>query len=661
MTKDAAGAGLEAPHTVITAADLLEGGDAPAGPGTPYEMGAGDTFGGTIGTTGDRDWIAVELEAGTTYRVDLLGAGSDALADPYLRLYDSDGALVAQNDDITGFWRDSSLSYTPTQDGTYYISAGAYRDGSSGDYEISVLAFDPDAALSDEEIAAYLTDGYWIDSGARPHSFDLRPQEAITVNVTGLTAEGQNLAREALATWTALTGLTFVEVDGAADIVFTDDQPGAFASASYTAEGETLGAQVNVSEAWLNSYGTTTDSYSFQTYMHEIGHALGLGHAGPYDGSATYGQDNLYANDSWQVSVMSYFSQFENDTVDADYAYIRTPMPADLIAIGALYGDLGTQRGGDTVYGAGGTAGAVYADAYAQADTVAFTILDEGGRDHLDLSDQVLGVEVDLRPGAASSISGQTGNLLIANGTWIEDATGGAGDDRIGGNARGNALDGGGGDDRLEGRGGGDRLDGQDGADLVLGGDGFDTVAGGAGGDIVRGGNNADTARGGTGDDIVGGGASADALYGGGGDDQVRGARGDDRLEGDDGADHLLGVGGGDLLLGGAGNDWLDGGRDDDTLHGGAGDDLLRGRTGEDTLYGEAGADRFLFGAGDGSNLIADYEDGTDQIWFYQETGAATPDVTDGADGAVVRYADITVTVAGVDAADLTADDFVFV
>lgn len=29
--------------------------------------------------------------------------------------------------------------------------------------------------------------------------------------------------------------------------------------------------------------------------MHEIGHALGLGHGGPDNGSASYGLDNLYA------------------------------------------------------------------------------------------------------------------------------------------------------------------------------------------------------------------------------------------------------------------------------------------------------------------------------------------------------------------------------
>ena len=33
-----------------------------------------------------------------------------------------------------------------------------------------------------------------------------------------------------------------------------------------------------------------------------------LGHQGPYSGTATYGTSNIYANDTWQFSVMSYFA-----------------------------------------------------------------------------------------------------------------------------------------------------------------------------------------------------------------------------------------------------------------------------------------------------------------------------------------------------------------
>ena len=56
-------------------------------------------------------------------------------------------------------------------------------------------------------------------------------------------------------------------------------KPAPFPTGSW-ANGIISSAHVNVSTQWLTNYGTTHDTYSFQTYIHEIGHVLGLGHAG---------------------------------------------------------------------------------------------------------------------------------------------------------------------------------------------------------------------------------------------------------------------------------------------------------------------------------------------------------------------------------------------
>ncbi|WP_165667568.1 calcium-binding protein [Metapseudomonas otitidis] len=68
--------------------------------------------------------------------------------------------------------------------------------------------------------------------------------------------------------------------------------------------------------------------------------------------------------------------------------------------------------------------------------------------------------------------------------------------------------------------------------------------------------------------------------------------------------DRIYGGDGNDVLYGGAGNDLLSGGDGNDALYGSIGNDTLDGGTGNDTLSGEGGDDTFLFGMGDGQDVI---------------------------------------------------------
>ena len=94
-------------------------------------------------------------------------------------------------------------------------------------------------------------------------------------------------------------------------------------------------------------------------------------------------------------------------------------------------------------------------------------------------------------------------------------------------------------------------------------------------------------------------------LTGGDGNDERIGFPVSDLLSGGLGNDSLYGGWGNDTLLGGQGNDMLYGGGDDDLLQGGAGDDVLRG---------DAGSDTYLFGRGDGRDLISNYDAGVGSV-----------------------------------------------
>ena len=90
--------------------------------------------------------------------------------------------------------------------------------------------------------------------------------------------------------------------------------------------------------------------------------------------------------------------------------------------------------------------------------------------------------------------------------------------------------------------------------------------------------------------------ANDDSLYGFGGDDIIDGLAGDDYIEG------------------GADNDTIDGGAGSDIIHGGDGDDHITGGKGVDFLVGGDGADTFYWNAGDGNDVIGDFDDGGDRI-----------------------------------------------
>ena len=549
---------------------------------------------------------------------------------------------------------------------------------------------------TDNNIIWYLLEGFWKDfynyPSAGRRKFDVEPGGTLTVNITGLTGEGKFLARHALAAWTEVTGITFRETGSVnAHIIFDDvdnpETPGpdamswfdSMSSGSVLDGGIIRQSEVNVSTGWLVEYGTDLNSYSFTTYIHEIGHALGLGHPGDYNGDlGLHNVGRQFKLDARLFTVMSYASEETDNPITAEFALDvipATPMLFDIAAIWELYGEPADGiNPGDTVYTSRNVPDVDFYQRLGWLPTSAVTLVDTGGQDTLYLGDSPDFLGFDEGEGVViglGSVNDAPIDIINETAAWnliflgeIENLYGGGGDDVLMGGPADNRLVGEAGDDVLAGGAGADTfvfqpsdnptyytdtiVDFNPGQGDRIDLSGYRNITGVPENWIEQepghlsfrvldldGDNYYDIALDGytgrlSNDHFIfaGGNTSTTTITGTTGDD--------DSLTGTDGNDRLAGLAGDDQLLGWYGDDHLDGGDGDDILDGGPGADTLVGGPGDDTvsyLFSPAGVTINLdTGTARGGDASGDTLGGDiENIW-----GSAHDDVLAGTDSLFV-------------------------
>lgn len=282
-------------------------------------------------------------------------------------------------------------------------------------------------------------------------------------------------ARMAMASVSAVAGIIFTEVTDspaqAGDIRWAQstDVTNATAYAYYPSTAG-MGSDIWFGPNYSDFKNPVVGRYGYFTFIHELGHALGLAH--PHDGTVPPEADE----DHLKYSIMSYrdYAGDSNGFYDSSW-FPTTLMLNDIAALQFLYGANTAWHTGDDTY------------SWDAAAIVYETIWDAGGSDTIDASSQAQAVRIDLNSGAWSEIGAAHWNgqasvrdtLAIAYGAVIENAIGSAFGDFLTGNAAANTLNGGLGNDALYGGDGDDYLNGEGGSDTIHGGNGSDHLSGG--------------------------------------------------------------------------------------------------------------------------------------------------------------------------------------
>lgn len=329
------------------------------------------------------------------------------------------------------------------------------------------------------------------------------------------TATEQKWLAAGLALWSAVANIKFVQTSNSSQAKISFKRTNDGGSYTYAIYSPTLNAGVTGGKVLgtvtrgsvnIDTTGTTfgpisgLDSqggFTIENLLHEEGHALGLGHAGPYDGAVNTMTQQYSPYDTKMYSVMSYidpgtYAKFSSQApvkgVNWAGRQPTTWMPLDILAIQRLYGvATSTPLDGGEVFGfhTNITGSLKPFFDFTQNKTPVITLWDKGTGNTLDLSGFTGKASVNLNPGTYSSAAGLTKNIAIAYDTQINTLVCTAGGTSVVCNNYGDTVKGGAGADTITGGSGNDTLSGGGGNDTFYISKGKDTLNGGSGTDTL--------------------------------------------------------------------------------------------------------------------------------------------------------------------------------
>ncbi len=415
------------------------------------------------------------------------------------------GSLAIQPGTKAAWPEETSTPPQPSRDEAALSSE--YGDGQD-DYSLASQSNPDDGSLDavyGGSIAA--TGNVLLDGLIYGHKWDNSQPITYFFDNSGSSAwsdQEKQAFRDALASWSNVANITFLEVDNATAANFIEvkySSPPPSPGAGVVLGRHELPNGTNKARGEFNQAGYGWDSaglqqggLGFSTIVHELGHALGLDHPHPESGAAAAfpgvnAQGDLGDNSLNQsiYTVMSYNHGYISGLgalTAENYGDIAGPGAIDIAAIQHLYGANTSYANGNDTY--------VLPTANA-AGTAWRSIWDTGGTDTIvhngsaAATINLMAATITNAPGGGgfvSSVAGIHGGFTIARNAVIENATGGSGADVLIGNAAANTLTGNDGVDNIFGAGGNDTLLGGNAADVLYGdssGSGSSGVGSGSG------------------------------------------------------------------------------------------------------------------------------------------------------------------------------------